>query len=77
MYQDDHLDDFLQFDGGPDVSSPCLLSGMLAPFSVAFVKGWRRSLACLICCEGVKSLGIEMDELTPDFKAALPSTLNI
>ena len=43
---------------------------MLPPFSIAFVKGWRRSLACLICCEGVKSLGIELDELTSDFKAA-------
>ena len=41
----------------------------IAPFSIAYVKGWRRALACLICCEGVRSLGLSPDELTSDFKA--------
>lgn len=44
-------------------------SGLLPPFSVGFVKGWRRSLATLIICEGVKSLGIDVAELRPCFKA--------
>ena len=42
---------------------------MLAPFSVGFIKGWRRSLAALIICEGIRSLGIELDDLTDQFKA--------
>lgn len=70
MCRDNLFHDFLQLDDDPDVSSSRLSPGMLPPFSIAFVKGWRRSLACLICCEGVKSLGIELDELTSDFKAA-------
>lgn len=42
---------------------------MLRPFSVAFVKGWRRSLAALICCEAIRVLEIPFDELTHNFKA--------
>lgn len=42
---------------------------LLPPFAVAYVKGWRRSLACLISCEGVRCLGLDLDELTDDFKA--------
>lgn len=41
----------------------------MPPFSVAYVKGWRRSLACLICCEAVRTLGISLEELTSEFKA--------
>ncbi|CAK9097739.1 FO synthase subunit 1 [Durusdinium trenchii] len=41
------------------------------PFGVAYIKGWRRSLAALICCEGVRSLDIQLDELTDNFKASL------
>ncbi|CAK9008023.1 FO synthase subunit 1, partial [Durusdinium trenchii] len=44
---------------------------MLAPFSVGFIKGWRRSLAALIICEGIRSLGIELDDLTDQFKVEL------
>lgn len=46
----------------------CFSPGMLPPFSVAFVKGWRRSLAALICCEAIRSLGIDFAELTDVFK---------
>lgn len=42
---------------------------MLPPFGVAFVKGWRRSLALLISLEGIRQLGIPTDELTSVFKA--------
>lgn len=48
----------------------------IAPFGVAYVKGWRRALACLICCEGVRSLGLELDELTSDFKVGAWNLLN-
>ena len=49
------------------------LSGCYAipPFSVAYVKGWRRALACLISCEAVRALGLDVSELTPKFKAGL------
>ena len=40
----------------------------LPPFSVAYIKGWRRSLACLICCEDVRALGISFEDLTTNFK---------
>ena len=43
----------------------------LPPFSVAYVKGWRRSLACLIVLEGIRVLGVDMEELTPAFKAGV------
>lgn len=41
----------------------------LVPFSVAFVKGWRRSLSCLITCDAIKSLEIPFEELSTNFKA--------
>jgi hypothetical protein len=50
---------------------------MLTPFSVAFIKGWRRSLACLICCEGIKQLGITLEDLTLEFKASLDSCVHV
>ncbi|CAK9043568.1 FO synthase subunit 1 [Durusdinium trenchii] len=50
---------------------PQLVEGTLPPFSVAFVKGWRRSLSILIVCEGIRSLGIPFEELTPEFKASV------
>ena len=49
----------------------CFSPGMLRPFCVAFVKGWRRSLAALICCEAIRSLGIDFAELTDVFKVGL------
>eukprot|EP00435_Cladocopium_sp_Y103_P058569 s586_g20.t1 len=45
----------------------------MPPFSIGFVKGWRRSLSALIICEGVKALGIDIAELTDEFKAGLVS----
>jgi hypothetical protein len=41
---------------------------MLPPFSVAFVKGWRRSLAMLIICEGIRSIGIDLADVDSVFK---------
>lgn len=41
---------------------------MLPPFSVAFVKGWRRSLAMLIICEGIRSIGIDLADVDSGFK---------
>ena len=49
---------------------PNLISGhTLPPFSVAYVKGWRRSVSCLIICEAIKELGIDMADLTTNYKA--------
>ncbi|CAL1167352.1 unnamed protein product [Cladocopium goreaui] len=44
-------------------------SDTLPPFSVAYVKGWRRSVSCLIICEAIKELGIDMADLSTDYKA--------
>ncbi len=46
---------------------------LLRPFSVAYVKGWRRSLACLMCLEAVRSIGLPLDELTNNFKVTCVS----
>ena len=43
---------------------------MLPPFSVAYIKGWRRSVSALIVAEAVRELGIEA-ELRSDYKAWL------
>ena len=48
------------------------LPGLLPPFSVGFIKGWRRSLAALIICEGIRSLGIEIADLTDTFRVGRP-----
>ena len=48
----------------------------MPPFSVAYVKGWRRSLACLIIFEGIRVLGVDMEELTPQFKAVTAACLS-
>ena len=41
---------------------------MLRPFSVAYVKGYRRSLTMLIVVQGIRELGIEPHELPYGFK---------
>ena len=41
---------------------------LLRPFSVAFVKGWRRTLAAFICCEGIRKLQIPLDRIPDVFK---------
>ena len=43
--------------------------GGLTPFSLGFVKGWRRTLACLTCLEGIYTLNVPVEDLTVDFKA--------
>lgn len=48
---------------------PAALSGILPPFSVGFIKGWRRSLSALIICEGIRSMGIPLEDLADVFKA--------
>lgn len=42
---------------------------LLPPFCVSYIKGWRRSLACLLCCEGIRTLGIDLADVTDVFKA--------
>ncbi|CAK9087502.1 FO synthase subunit 1 [Durusdinium trenchii] len=46
-------------------------SDYLAPFSVAYVKGWRRctTLLCAFC--GIKALGIDLALIPSNFKAIL------
>ena len=44
------------------------LGDCLPPFSVAFVKGWRRTLSCMIACEGIRRLSVPLDQLTEKFK---------
>ena len=41
---------------------------LLRPFSVAFVKGWRRTLAAFICCEGIRKLQIPLDRVPDAFR---------
>lgn len=49
----------------------------IAPFSIGYVKGWRRSVCCLIALAGVKLLNIPLDELEPSFKASSHTNLYI
>ena len=45
------------------------LSGeFLRPFSVAFMKGWRRSVTCLIALEGIRTLQISLDDISDNLK---------
>ena len=41
---------------------------MLPPFSVAYVKGWRRSVCALIVAEGVRTLDL-LEAVSDDYKA--------
>lgn len=43
---------------------------MIAPFSIGYVKGWRRSVAALVVADGVKTLGV-YDELSNEYKDCL------
>ena len=36
---------------------------LLRPFSIGYVKGWRRSVAALIVMQGFKELDIDLDTL--------------
>lgn len=47
---------------------------MLVPFSVGYIKGWRRSISALIAAEGIKALNIDFAEVTNEFKAGLTCT---
>ena len=42
------------------------------PFSVGFVKGWRRSNALLAVMAAIKALDISKDALPPQFLAGPP-----
>lgn len=41
---------------------------LLAPFSVGYIKGWRRSTAFLCVCAGLRALKIDMEEVPANFK---------
>ncbi len=47
----------------------------MKPFSIAFVKGWRRSLMMLTALEGIFVNAISMDEVGSNFKAGKCQTL--
>ena len=59
---------------GRAVESVAVLGGgrdpgdTLAPFSVGYIKGWRRSVACLAVAEAIKALDI-LDEVSAQYKA--------
>lgn len=38
--------------------------------SVAYIKGWRRSVTALIVAEGLRELSIDFAELTGNYKAS-------
>lgn len=40
----------------------------MVPFSISYVKGWRRCLALLICCQGLREL--ELVQLVPSWVKA-------
>ena len=42
---------------------------LLKPFSVGYVKGWRRCTALLAALAGIYELKMPLDELSVDFKA--------
>ena len=42
---------------------------LLKPFSVGYVKGWRRCTALLAALAGIYALKLPVDELSADFKA--------
>lgn len=41
---------------------------MLPPFSVAYVKGWRRSVTCLAVADAIRTLNIDDSVLLPQYK---------
>lgn len=59
---------------GRAVESVAVLGGgrdpgdTLAPFSVGYIKGWRRSVACLAVAEAIKALDI-LEEVSAQYKA--------
>lgn len=40
----------------------------MPPFSIAFVKGWRRSLMLLSALEGIRANNIPLADVCPTFK---------
>lgn len=52
------------------VSSLQRAGDLLPPFSVAYVKGYRRSVTALIVAEAVRCLNI-LDEVSENYKATL------
>lgn len=48
---------------------------LLHPFSVAFVKGWRRTLCAFIICEGIRKLQIPLDRVPGVFKETCIETI--
>ena len=41
---------------------------VLPPFSVAYVKGWRRSVTCLVVADAIRTLNIDDSVLLPQYK---------
>ena len=44
----------------------CLL-GLLAPFSLGYIKGWRRSCAALIVAHGIRELDLSLDVFPKEY----------
>ena len=46
-------------------------SGLIRPFSLAYVKGWKRSVALLICLAGIRDLKLEA-EISHEVRVSKP-----
>lgn len=44
----------------------CLL-GLLPPFSLGYIKGWRRSCAALIVAQGIRELDLSLNVLPKEY----------
>lgn len=64
---------FLQSCCGCTFARPLQGDDVAAPFTVGYIKGWRRSVTCLVVAEGIRSLGIPLGDLHHDYKAGQSS----
>ena len=51
------------------------LSGEIPPFSVGYIKGWRRSVTALITAAAVQELHIPFEDLTGNYKVGNSESL--
>ena len=48
----------------------------MPPFSIGYVKGWRRSTTLLAVLCGIKALEIQLDDVPATFKAGLSHAMS-
>ena len=46
------------------------IGDLLPPFSIAYIKGWRRTVAAFICCQAIRELEL-WDEISAELKAGV------